>query len=268
LAKEGSSEKLEKTKMKKLITVCAIVIVMTGAVSTSFADLLVDRGLPTANLNDAAGASRSNVQWADNEATSDPATFYRPGDDFTIAGSGAYTVNTIRVWSTDNTGLSLLGGLADGPITLQSSAFTSTPVTYVGGEGYQGNSGAFSQIYQIDFSVSIALNGGQTYQFFLDGPKVLYDPLDASKGYVDAFLHASDKDTSGSTQEGADDVFLWLAPDGTVKTWFSGTGGGTSGWGSGNNVNSDGNVQVFGVPEPATMCLLGLGALSLIRRKK
>ena len=90
----------------------------------------------------------------------------------------------------------------------------------------------------------------------------------AIQPFTSAYLHASNAARSGSTQEGADDTFLWLDPtNGTVQTWFAGTGGGTSGFGSGNDVNSDGNVQVFGaaVPEPATIIIWSLlGGLGLV----
>ncbi|HEY5082878.1 MAG TPA: hypothetical protein VII48_00025, partial [Rhizomicrobium sp.] len=48
--------------------------------------LVVDRGLPTDNLNDAAGANRSNVAWAD-----DPVPYFY-GDTFTLPTGAAGTV--------------------------------------------------------------------------------------------------------------------------------------------------------------------------------
>ena len=61
--------------------------------SLAFADtMVVDRGLPTTNLNNAAGDNRSNVGWADTPAYD----FY--GDTFTLPGgnSAVYAVHTIR----------------------------------------------------------------------------------------------------------------------------------------------------------------------------
>ncbi|MGA3266070.1 MAG: hypothetical protein ABSE16_04525 [Verrucomicrobiota bacterium] len=222
------------------------------------ADLLFDRGLPTANIN-TGNANQANVAWADSES-SPSGPFYLPGDDFTLSGSGAYQVTDIRVWTTDPTaGLSLLGGVAGTTIGTISSSYTATPVTYANGQGYQTQSGSFLQIYQLDFSVNLALNGGQTFQFFLNGPPSLY----GDGTYVNAYLLASNAALSGSPQEGANGQFLWLAPDGTVLTWYSGDGGGTSGWYAGWDKNSDGDVQVFGTPVPEASTMIA-GALLLL----
>lgn len=56
--------------------------------------LVVDRGLPAANWNDASGVTaRSNVRW----------TLYSQGfvgDDFTVGKAGErYTLNRLRVWA-------------------------------------------------------------------------------------------------------------------------------------------------------------------------
>src|ERR1700752_2982128 len=85
--------------------------------------LVFDRGLPTENLNNAAGASKSNVEWADIETL--PETPWLPGDDFTLAGTGSYVVTTIRVWSTDSAGLSLRGGVAGEPINVIADTYTA-----------------------------------------------------------------------------------------------------------------------------------------------
>jgi hypothetical protein len=241
--------------------------------------LVFDRGLPTANLNNAAAANRSNVVWSDIETL--PETPWLPGDDFTLPGTGGYTVTTIRVWSTNNIGLSLRGGVAGGPISVLSTTFTATPVTYANSQGYERSVGGFLQLYQVDFTVNIAVNGGVTYQYFLDGPAVAQStPGD----FAGATLHASNAAVSGSTQQGAEGTFLFLANDGTVRTWNAMTGGGTYCPGCvGFNKVTDGNVQVFGTAAAAlpprqvpavsgpglallTLLLAGAGLLAMRRR--
>lgn len=107
---------------RSVLTVTSVVATVLGiglvGITSANAATLFDRGLPAANLNNSAGGDRSNVQWADGESTDASSTFWLPGDDFTLAGTGPYNVNTIRIWSKDSTGLSLLGGLAGGSIAL------------------------------------------------------------------------------------------------------------------------------------------------------
>ena len=217
------------------------------AVSQSVAAqvLVFDRGLPTANLNNAAGANRSNVFWADQETP--PVTPFLPGDDFTLAGSGPYAVNKIRVWSKGNTGLTLRGGVAGGPIGLISSTFTATSVTYANSQTYETQATGFIPLYQIDFTVNIPLNGGVTYQFFLGGPAVSAGGND----FQGASLHASNAALSGSPQTGSNGIFLFLDNAGTPTTWNSQTGTGTYCTPTpcpGFSSPTDGNVQVFAAP--------------------
>lgn len=251
----------------KGIGLAAALIAVSQSVSAQV--LVFDRGLPTTNLNNSAGANQSNVIWSDVETP--PVTPYLPGDDFMLPGSGPYVVNKIRVWSTDNTGLSLRGGLTGGTIGLLSSTFTATSVTYANSQSYQATAGAFLPLYQIDFTVSIPLNGGVSYQFFLGGPAVTAGGND----FRGARLHASNAALSGSTQTGSNGTFLFLANDGTARTWNSQTGTGTlctpnpcPGW----DKVSDGNVQVFAaapqvsspVTQVPTMSGAALAGLALL----
>jgi hypothetical protein len=197
--------------------------------------------LPTTNLNNAAAANRSNFAWSDIETL--PETPWLPGDDFTLPGVGLYTITTIRVWSTNNVGLSLRGGVAGGPITVQSAVFTATPVTYANLQTYERFAGGFLPLFQVDFTVNIPLNGGVTYQFFLDGPATPTPPPGDNVGVT---LHASNAPLSGSTQTGANGILLFLANNGTVTTWNALTGAGTYCPGCvGADKVSDSNVQVF-----------------------
>src|SRR5215469_15837390 len=55
--------------------------------------LVVDRGLPQANLNNVSGAARSNVRWASGD------TGFM-GDHFTIGAAGEkWVIDSIRTWA-------------------------------------------------------------------------------------------------------------------------------------------------------------------------
>lgn len=250
------------TIARKAFVSLAVALLASAAAQSSYAGLLIDRGLPTANLNNVSGANRSNVAWAFAPDTSGT---WVVGDTFTNSSALAYHIDTIRVWTTgkfDAASLKLLGGLNGGPINTVSSSVLATPTTYAGGQSYQTTSGGWSQITQLDFSVSgLTLGAGQTYDFFLAGMQ------DSGTPYV--FTHASNAALSGSPQQGADNKMLAGILSGgsvtAIETWDSGAVGG--GW----DKSSDLNVQVFGtVPDAgSTILLLGfaLTGLSLIRRR-
>ncbi|HZJ81218.1 MAG TPA: hypothetical protein VFC95_00815 [Guyparkeria sp.] len=211
--------------------------------------MVFDRGLPTENLNKDVGPDRSNVTW---DSATKPTWLI--GDDFMPPGTEAYVVKTIRVWAmgksnedlTQSNDLSLFGGPTGGTIETLSTTYTSTPATYTGGNKYQGNSGDYRDFYQIDFTVNIPLNGGEEFQFFV--------------GPAGTHVHASNKDTSGSTQEGADNQVLRVNPEnGEIETM------GTTA------PVSDINVQVFAqtqaegtVASIPTMSNLGLAGMALM----
>jgi hypothetical protein len=254
--------------MKKLQT--ALFAISLAAALPASATLLVDRGLPTANLNDAAGGNRANVAWAFTQYT--PSYYWLVGDTFQNTSSQAWTINTIRLWTTGpTTSAALWGGLDASSIGIVSSTYSMTPATYAGGSTYQTGTApdTFRDINQIDFAVNITLAPGQTYDFFLDGTG------NTRTDIVVPFVHASNAALSGSLQTGADDLMLYAeilngsVVPANVGTW-SPTDDGS--W----DKPSDVNVQVFGtpVPEPTTMIagallLLPFGASTLrILRKR
>ena len=221
------------------------------------ADIVFDRGLPTININDAAGADRSNVSWA--FPSSWGGYNWAVGDDFTLAGSGTYDVTDLRVWIvSDNAPSDLilfLGNDLDAAAVTPSST-TITQVTYAGGATYQGQSGNYIPIYQVDFSLNWLVQGSQTYTFFVGGGNGSYSP----------FLHSSNAARSGSTQQGADNLLGYLAYDNSdvvqgIGPWDSN--------GDGWDKSSDVNVQVF-APEPSIITMLGCfaGAFGLLALKK
>jgi hypothetical protein len=250
-------------------TLIAALAVAAATTLSSQADLLFDRGLPTSNLNNIAGANRSNIGWADSEATATPSEYWLGGDSFTLGGAGTYQVDTIRLWMVgSSSNLTLLGGLNGDPVSAISSIYAASSVTYGNASTYQKNAGDFLDLYQVDFTVNLTLNAGQLYNFFVETPWSFVGTDD----YRQTPLHSTNAALSGSTQEGADGTFLWLHVDGLgqgVETWESGTGAGTSGFPSGWDKNTDANVQVFGsaVPEPSSVAMLS-GALLLLSSRR
>ena len=248
------------------------IAVLVGGSSGFSQTLLVNDGLPTANENNGL-ANQSNVAWADTESSSTPANYDVPGGSFTLGGSGSYTITDIRVWDVNGptTGLSLLGGVSGSSMSLTpiSAAYTVTPTTYANGQTYEGQSGNFLPLFQVDFAVDIPLAAGQTFDFFLNGAYTAY-PGD---GYVGPFLAASASPNS---------PFLWLdvgdplvSDVPTVETWYSAgdNGGGTVPWApfAGWNQDSVADVQVFGSAPDSGSAMLLLGStfagMAWLRRK-
>jgi hypothetical protein len=276
-----------KTKDMTNLKTKVFAIGFAGALALSAALVLAigvfDRGLPTTNLNNAAGANRSNVTWSFGND-------WLTGDDFTVGAAGeVWAVTGIRTWSTAgyaNTGfhlgdefdtVSLYGGPADpGGISLiasgallagssqnSNSNITHTKVQYLGGLDYQGQSGAYYQIWQNDFeNLTWLVSGGQKYNFAVDG---------TVRAGVSAFWfnHASNAALSGSTQDGTDGFYLgWykaeplVYPLGTQAPYRCDSGGACGGW----DKSSDINVQVFAsrVTQSGDICKNG-GWASAVR---
>lgn len=236
-------------------------LVLALGVANAFAapTMLVDRGLPTTNVNNAAGSNRSNVAWVEGDYSSSTAPYTVLGDSFTNTSGVAWSISNIRVWIVgDFATARLLGGVEGGSLGVASTSYTASSTLYANSESYQGYSGAFRALTQIDFAVNLLLGAGETFDFFLDGT--------GAGQYVVPFMHASNAALSGSPQDGSNDQMLSArltgGSFGPVSTWTSLN----NGW----DKASDFNVQVEGqaLPEPGSLALVGIAAFGLAASRR
>lgn len=243
-------------------------LTLSAALSTvASAATVFSRPLPIANLNDAAGANRSNVAWVSGQVGG--ADYYIIGDDFTLASNT--TVQTLTVWAVANNDFAsgqsdpgtefsqirLYGGLASGPLSQISSSYSSQLVTYTGGAQYQGAAGGFYPIYALTFNVNWAITGGSLYAFAVDATP-------ANVNYTLA-LHSSNAALSGNAQPGADNNFRYYRQNGAQFVFDSLCDSGAPSCG-GFDKPTDLNVLLgdTAVPEPSTVLFTGFGVLALL----
>lgn len=244
---------------KSRMALCLLLAVPALAVEPA---LVVDRGLPQSNLNNAAGAARSNVR------LSAQADVFM-GDDFTIGAPGEkWVVDTIRVWSVPGWGAPPPLYLGDyyqdarlyfgGPgrdlspvVTAKLTAGSDetvdpnvkiTEATAHGAQFYD-DFGQPLRIWQVDFQrLNLTAEGGVKYSFGVWGmgrPSA----ADAGKTYL-WFNHASNAALSGARQDGADGRILEFDASGRYRSDLTMEG---NGW----DKPADINVQVFAHQAPA-----------------
>jgi hypothetical protein len=230
---------------KRLWLLAAAVIAAAGVVGTAVSSPVTpafDRGLPTANLNNAAGALRSNVAWSNGND-------YVSGDDFTLGTSGQkWVISQIRTWNIGPLGVSFGDEFSNVTLYFGTGAIsplvtpniTHTPVTYADGSNYQATGGSYRQIWQNDFqNLGLVVNGGQKYYFAVDGTSTSF-----------WFNHASNAALSGSPQEGADGKWVAWAKNALSTPNFCDSGAAPGGVCDGGwDKSSDINVQVFASQE-------------------
>jgi hypothetical protein len=218
--------------------------------------LVVDRGLPSANLNNVSGAVRSNVRWASGDSG-----FL--GDHFMLGVPGEkWVIDSIRTWAVpgleevdrDHLGdfyqdVRLYFGVSSRGLTPVASALLSpgndessnpnlriTEASRAGAPLYD-NFGKFLRVWQVDFScLNLSVDGGVNYSFGVWGMGREI-PDGNGKGYM-WFNRASNAPLAAARQDGADGVMLLFDASGKAAGEFTALG---NGW----DKSSDINVQVF-----------------------
>jgi hypothetical protein len=216
--------------------------------------LVVDRGLPQANLNNSTGY-RSNVRWSSFDSG-----FL--GDDFALGAAGEnWVIDSIRVWTVpgvngkdpENLGdvyqdVRLYFGGTEGGLTPVSSGLfqmgSSQPsnpnikisdATAATGRSYE-DFGTDMRVWQVDFTeLNLAVQGGAKYRFGAFGLGRASDIAGKTNAW---FNVATNAELAGAKQDGADGQMLLFNSGGKFKNAFDGKG---AGW----DKSTDINVQVF-----------------------
>lgn len=268
---------------KTILKTCFTVVLMASAAAQA-APVVFDRGLPVTNLNNGAGASRSNVAWGFGEST--PA--YYSGDNFTL-GAGNWNVSTVRVWAiigaTSDTSPSLIADrfssislyTGDGATltnrlsgntvgnSTDNADISITKVNYSSGANYD-SFGTMVNIFEIDFNnLNWLITGGVTQNFSVAG---VDKPGDQT--FRPFFMHASNAALGGATADGADGKYAAYYQDG-VNLTFDGlidSGLPGNGWDKSSDINVQ--VEASAVPEPTSIALfaVALAGFGIARRQR
>jgi hypothetical protein len=231
--------------------------VLTLPVFAAGPALVVDRGLPQANLNNASGDYRSNVRWSSYESG-----FL--GDDFTVGVPGeSWVIDSIRVWTVPGAGKAdpdhlgdfyqdirlyfgggeesltpiVTGLLKSGSDQASNAQIRISDATASGAVPYD-DFGTSMRIWQVDFTqLNLNVQGGVKYRF---GAWGLGRPMADKAGKTYAWFNvASNADLAATRQDGADGAMLLFTSGGKFESQFNGK---NAGW----DKTSDIDVQVFG----------------------
>jgi hypothetical protein len=261
----------------KNVLALVVVPVLALAAQTVFADVLVDRGLPSTGVFATDGSGnvdwphRSNIGTGDYDAK-DPINATNgwrpevPGDDFTLpATASSYHMTDLRLWLSPNgttsfsnmfNSVSLMLGQGTGA-TATLSVLAVTPS--VSSVTFPGTS---YPLWQLDYPLDLTAPGGTGYSFavYADGKACNNAGGNGESNYI-AFADCTMRGYSGGYPNDSSDGYVKdFYLDGTFadKYTFPEVWGGVRA--------GDISVQVFGtaVPEPSTLALVGLGAAALM----
>jgi hypothetical protein len=260
----------------------------------------IDRPLPVANLNSAAGANRSNVAVAEIDlVTGLPGTAI-VGDyvRMPVSPQNGWIITAIQTWSVASvlgeplgaefSDVSLYGRVRGEELMLLASGTPDTffdpvltnvvrnsnpnilhrNVTYVNGEPYESvGGGTFFPIWEHTFTgLNIPVFELALFEFAVNGTGAAVDPL-SQYGYW--FTHMSNAALSGNIQESVDGEYLIFDLMAPGNPAFERNLETSQLW----DKRADVNVRVFitaaEVPEPGTYALVGAGltAAWLLRRR-
>jgi hypothetical protein len=266
------------TQLASLKTLSVAAFLAAAAISSHAAPgIIFDRGLPEANLNNVAGADRSNVSWGFG-ASGTPGLAYYSGDFFRLGQD--YVIHSLTTWATIGpvplaegtlesrfSSLSLFTGTGVGPMTERMQGNTVgnatdnpnisvTQVTYANGADYQGSGGAFINLLEITFTnLKWKVQADVDYYFSVVG---VDNPDDQT--YFPWFMHASNAERGGVPADGANDRYNWFYTEGGQLF----LGGEINSQGNGWDKSSDINVVLRGeLPLPGTLALGLLGLISV-----
>jgi hypothetical protein len=210
----------------------ALILSSLGSADT----ILFQRALPQGPNVNAAGASRSNVDWINQtDTTVIPSNYFINGDDFVVPAGTSWQISSIAVFlvlnkagdvpSDEFSDFTLYLASDTGDQQPQTFSVVSTTVTptlanFVGVTAactsspnfYLASDGTTClPVYMMSFSTNITLGPG-TYDFAADGTLKSISGCAGTCGWYNLATNASL--AGGSTEDGADDLY---------KNWFAGT---------------------------------------------
>ena len=268
--------------------------VLSLALSSGAQAATISRLLPDTNLNESAGASRSNATFTQ----ADPSQ-RMIGDFFaTPVGSSPYIINSITVWSVGSVlgeaigqefdSVSLYAGvrsqadfglLSTGTpnttfepstsVVLNSNPnITHTQVQYANGEDYEGigTPGVFYPIWRTRFSnLNWEVPAGSIIDFAVWGTSPNADQFSL---YGFWFPHVSNAANGGVVAESADGAFLVFDFADLSNPGFRANPEALGLWDKGGDVNV--LVNLTETPEPgySVAMLASLGILAAVRRRR